>query len=155
MRNLHCASRTLRKLPLEFGKDPAVIRQAPPADDLVPQGVDEQSRNRPFATLVRNARAVVQITRSFSLNWPAPAQRFRSKRFAICLLYSCRWQLGIDRRLYGHPNRPQTLIFSQSGHSGLAKAAVRCEVLQFTLHQVGSVWFPVIFCQALTASSVP
>ena len=72
MRNLHCASRTLRKLPLEFGKDPAVIRQRPPADDLVSKGVGEQSQDLPFAALVLDAKAVTQIAVSFSGNWRAP-----------------------------------------------------------------------------------
>ena len=75
MRNLHCASRTLRKLPLEFGKDPAVIRQRPPADDLVSKGVGEQSQDLPFAALVLDAKAVTQVTGPFSLTWPALVQR--------------------------------------------------------------------------------
>lgn len=46
----------------------------------VPQGVGEQSQDRPFAALVSDAKAVAQITGSFSLKWPAPVYRF--PRFA-------------------------------------------------------------------------
>jgi hypothetical protein len=43
----------------------------------VPQGVGEQSQEQPFAVLVLDAKAVAQITGSFSLTWPALAQRKR------------------------------------------------------------------------------
>ena len=42
----------------------------------VPQGVGEQSQDLPFAALVLDAKAVAQITGSFSLTWPALVQRW-------------------------------------------------------------------------------
>jgi len=45
---------------------------------LVPQGVGEQSQEQPFAALVLDAKAVAQITGSFSLTWPAPGQPKRT-----------------------------------------------------------------------------
>ena len=41
----------------------------------VPQEAVEQSQDRPFAALVLDAKAVAQITGSFSLTWPALVQR--------------------------------------------------------------------------------
>ena len=41
----------------------------------VPQGVGEQSQERLFAALVPDAKAVTQVTGSFSLTWPALGQR--------------------------------------------------------------------------------
>ena len=41
----------------------------------MPQGVGEQSQDLPFAALVLDAKAVAQITGSFSLTWPALVQR--------------------------------------------------------------------------------
>ena len=48
------------------------------AVDIVPQGVGEQSQDRPFAALVLDVKAVAQITGSFSLTWPAPGQPKRT-----------------------------------------------------------------------------
>ena len=45
------------------------------ADCKVPQGVGEQSQERLFAALVPDAKAVTQVTGSFSLTWPALGQR--------------------------------------------------------------------------------
>ena len=45
----------------------ADIRQRPPAGDLVPLEVIEQSQDRPFAALVLDVKAVAQIAGSFSL----------------------------------------------------------------------------------------
>lgn len=44
----------------------------------VPQGVGEQSQDRPFAALVLDGKAVAQITGSVSLTWPALAHRHRT-----------------------------------------------------------------------------
>ena len=45
---------------------------------FVPQEAVEQSQDRPFAALVLDAKAVAQITGSFSLTWPAPGQPKRT-----------------------------------------------------------------------------
>ncbi|TSA09746.1 MAG: hypothetical protein D4R79_13110 [Comamonadaceae bacterium] len=44
----------------------------------VPIAVSHESQDRPFAALVLDAKAVAQITGSFSLTWPALAQRLES-----------------------------------------------------------------------------
>ena len=44
-------------------------------DSEVPLEVGEQSQDRPFAALVPDAKAVTQVTGSFSLTWPATGQR--------------------------------------------------------------------------------
>ncbi len=43
-----------------------------------------QSNYQPFAALVLDAKAVAQITCSFSLTWPALAQRERDYRISNC-----------------------------------------------------------------------
>ena len=65
------------------------------AANKVPQGVIEQSQDRPLGAVFLDAKAVAQITRSFSLNWPALVQRFlptvseaaRSLRFTFSPVY--------------------------------------------------------------------
>lgn len=70
MRNLLCASRTLRKLPLEFGKDPAVIRQRPPADDLVPEADVQHSAGK-FGGAAQPDLQMFKLTANYRLLIPA------------------------------------------------------------------------------------
>ena len=51
------------------------LQQSVMAYGIVPQEAVEQSQDRPFAALVLDAKAVAQITGSFSLTWPALVQR--------------------------------------------------------------------------------
>jgi hypothetical protein len=45
---------------------------------FVPKAVDGESQDRPFAAIVRGAKADLQIAGSFSLTQLAPVQRYRT-----------------------------------------------------------------------------
>jgi len=48
----------------------------------VPKAVDGESQDRPFAAIVRGAKADLQFESSFSLTCVAPVQRLQSFSFA-------------------------------------------------------------------------
>ena len=58
----------------------------------VPQEAVEQSQERPFVALVLDAKAVAQITGSFSLTWRASVQRdqpLTTVSFKVSQLHDC------------------------------------------------------------------
>ena len=64
-----------REFPMTADPSTRVIQLEMASPNYVPQGVGEQSQDLPFAALVLDAKAVAQITGSFSLTWPALVQR--------------------------------------------------------------------------------
>ena len=67
-----------REFPMTADPSTRVIQLEMASPNYVPQEAVEQSQDRPFAALVLDAKAVAQITGSFSLTWPALVQRNRA-----------------------------------------------------------------------------
>jgi hypothetical protein len=61
---------------------------------FVPQAVSGESQDRPFAAMVRGAKADLQFVSSFSLTWLAPVQRELTYVSLKCLLQTSQSPLA-------------------------------------------------------------
>jgi len=64
----------------------------------VPKAVNGESQDRPFAAIVRGAKADFQFSSSFSLTWLAPVQR---KRVFVTVSYVAL-RLALEEYMIAH-----------------------------------------------------